>query len=43
VQNVPGLYFIGLPFQTGLSSSLLGGVGKDAAFIAAQVARFGRW
>jgi putative flavoprotein involved in K+ transport len=41
VQNAPGLYFIGLPFQTGLSSSLIGGVGKDAAYIAAQVARNG--
>ena len=38
IQNTPGLYFIGLPFQTGLSSSLLGGVGKDATYIAAQVA-----
>jgi putative flavoprotein involved in K+ transport len=41
IQNTPGLYFIGLLFQTGLSSSLLGGVGKDAAYIAAQVARNG--
>jgi putative flavoprotein involved in K+ transport len=41
VQNTPGLYFLGLPFQKGLSSSLLGGVGKDAAYIAAQVARNG--
>lgn len=38
-QGAPGLYFIGLPFQTGLSSPLLGGVGKDAAYIAAQVSR----
>ncbi len=42
VQNAVGLYFIGLPFQTGLNSSLLGGVGKDAAYIAAQVARNGK-
>jgi putative flavoprotein involved in K+ transport len=41
VQNALGLYFIGLPFQTGLNSSLLGGVGNDAAYIAAQVARKG--
>jgi putative flavoprotein involved in K+ transport len=41
VQSAPGLYFLGLPFQKGLSSSLLGGVGKDAAYIAAQVARKG--
>lgn len=37
VQNVPGLYFVGLPFQTGLASSLLGGVGIDAAQIAHQI------
>lgn len=42
VQNAPGLYFIGLIFQTGLSSSFLGGVGKDAAYIAAQVAARGK-
>lgn len=39
VQGAPGLYFIGLLFQTGLSSSLLGGVGKDAAYITTQVLR----
>jgi putative flavoprotein involved in K+ transport len=38
-QGQPGLYFIGLLFQSGLSSSLLGGVGKDAAYIAAQVSQ----
>lgn len=37
VQSSPGLYFIGLPFQKGLSSSLLGGVGKDAAYVAGQI------
>jgi putative flavoprotein involved in K+ transport len=36
-QGIPGLYFIGLPFQSGLSSSLLGGVGKDAEYIAASI------
>ena len=36
--DVPGLYFAGLRFQHRLTSSLLGGVGADAAFIAAQVA-----
>jgi putative flavoprotein involved in K+ transport len=35
----PGLYFVGLRFQHRLSSSLLGGVGADAAFIADCVAR----
>jgi putative flavoprotein involved in K+ transport len=37
VTDTPGLYFIGLTFQTALNSSLLGGVGPDAAYIAAQV------
>jgi putative flavoprotein involved in K+ transport len=30
VNSFPGLYFIGLPFLYSLSSSLLGGVGRDA-------------
>jgi putative flavoprotein involved in K+ transport len=42
VKGAPGLYFVGLPFQTGLSSSLLGGVGKHAAYIATQVSRNGK-
>jgi putative flavoprotein involved in K+ transport len=29
----PGLYFLGMPFQFGLTSGLIGGVGRDAAFI----------
>ena len=33
-QDASGVYFVGLPFQTGLSSPFLGGVGKDAAYIA---------
>lgn len=37
IKSSPGLYFIGLFFQTGLSSSFLGGVGKDAAYITAQL------
>ena len=41
VQEAPGLYFVGLPFQTALSSALLGGVGEEAEFIARQVARSG--
>jgi hypothetical protein len=31
------LYFVGLPFQTALSSSLLGGVGTDADYIVDQI------
>jgi putative flavoprotein involved in K+ transport len=41
VQNAPGLYFLGLPFQTALSSSLLGGVGADAAYIVGQITHNG--
>ena len=36
---VNGLYFSGLRFQYRLSSSLIGGVGEDAAFVAAQIGR----
>ncbi len=38
VQEQPGLYFIGMPFQRTLSSSLLLGVGKDAGYIAKHIA-----
>ncbi len=37
VQQAPGLYFVGLIFQTALSSSLLGGVGADAAYIVKKI------
>lgn len=37
--DAPGLYFMGLRFQHGATSSLIGGVSADAAFIAEQVAR----
>ncbi len=33
VSQASGLYFLGLHFQTGLTSALLGGVGKDAQFV----------
>jgi putative flavoprotein involved in K+ transport len=33
----PGLYFMGLPFQTRFASGLIGGVGEDARFIADQI------
>lgn len=36
--SAPGLYFIGLPFLYSLSSMLVGGVGRDAAFIADRIA-----
>ncbi len=38
VENEPGLYFIGLPFQYGFTSSLIGGVGRDANYIAEKIA-----
>jgi putative flavoprotein involved in K+ transport len=39
IAGVPGLYFLGLRFQHRLNSSLIGGVGEDAAFIAEHIAR----
>lgn len=39
VSEAPGLYFVGLHFQTALTSGLLGGVGADAAYITGQIAR----
>lgn len=38
VQEVPGLYFMGLVFQYSESSSVLPGVGRDAKYIAEQIA-----
>jgi putative flavoprotein involved in K+ transport len=38
VTDVPGLYFVGLSWQHTRGSALLGFVGDDAGFIAAQVA-----
>jgi putative flavoprotein involved in K+ transport len=37
VPEAPGLFFLGLHFQTGLTSSLLGGVGEDAKYITSQI------
>ncbi|MBP2414187.1 putative flavoprotein involved in K+ transport [Arthrobacter stackebrandtii] len=42
VPAIPGLYFVGLPFQYGLTSSLLGGVGRDAAHVADLIAERSR-
>lgn len=39
VPDAPGLFFVGLRFQHRMTSSLIGGVGDDAAFIADQVAQ----
>ena len=41
VQEAPGLYFVGLPFQTALSSALLGGVSADAEYIIRQLTHNG--
>ncbi|HKG92279.1 MAG TPA: NAD(P)/FAD-dependent oxidoreductase [Gemmatimonadaceae bacterium] len=37
VAEAPGLFFVGLRFQHRLTSSLIGGVGADAEFIARQI------
>jgi putative flavoprotein involved in K+ transport len=37
VAGQPGLYFVGLFFQTSITSALLGGVGSDAAHLAATI------
>lgn len=43
VESLPGLYFMGLPFLSTLSSALVGGVGRDAEHIAGHlIAREGR-
>lgn len=42
VPEAPGLFFVGLPFQTALSSALLGGAGVEAAYIVRQIADNGR-
>ena len=38
VGSEPGLYFVGLLFLYSLSSALIGGAGKDAAYIANHIA-----
>ena len=39
VTSVPGLYFLGLPWLSKMSSSFLNGVGDDAARLADHIAR----
>ena len=39
VESCPGLHFVGLPFLYSLSSALVGGVGRDAGWIADHIAR----
>lgn len=38
VEAHPGLYFIGLPFQFGMRSSLIDGVGDDARYVVNRIA-----
>jgi putative flavoprotein involved in K+ transport len=38
VPSAPGLYFVGLLFQRGFYSMLIGGAGRDAAHIAGHIA-----
>ena len=39
VPEAPGLFFVGLRFQQRMASSLIGGVGADAEYVAEQVAQ----
>jgi len=39
VGSEPGLYFMGLVFLYSLSSALIGGVGRDAEYIAKHIAK----
>ena len=36
--NVPGLYFLGVPFQFAFSSMLVAGAGRDAKFVVDRIA-----
>ncbi|MDQ0755344.1 NAD(P)/FAD-dependent oxidoreductase [Arthrobacter sp. B3I4] len=38
VPRIPGLYFVGMPFQYALTSGLIGGVGRDAAYVVRHLA-----
>jgi len=42
VPDSPGLYFMGLLFQRGFYSMLVGGAGRDAAYIARHIVRTSR-
>jgi putative flavoprotein involved in K+ transport len=39
VTSEPGLYFVGLPFQSAAASDVLPGVGRDAAYVVKQLGR----
>lgn len=38
VTSQPGLFFVGLPFQFAATSDVLPGVGRDAGYVAKQIA-----
>ena len=38
VASAPGLYFTGLAFQSGFSSMLILGAGRDAEYVAERIA-----
>jgi putative flavoprotein involved in K+ transport len=42
VDAAPGLYFLGMPFQSTPTSTHVGGVGKDARHLATHIGRFQR-
>ena len=42
VHETPGLYFVGLLFQSAATSDVLPGVGRDAAYIARQITKTAR-
>jgi putative flavoprotein involved in K+ transport len=39
MEDLPGLYFMGLAFQRGFYSMLVGGAGRDARHIAGRILR----
>lgn len=41
IDEEPGLYFLGLPFQYSLTSGLIGGIGADARYIAEYLTEAG--
>lgn len=43
VESEPGLYFVGRFFLSAMTSALLGGVGRDAEYIAKQIAARSHW
>jgi putative flavoprotein involved in K+ transport len=43
LSDVPGLYFLGLPWLSKMSSSFLAGVTDDAARLARRQKGYGLW